>query len=184
MAGGVLKAFGILFIILGIVLMVAGLGAAAYGFTQEDANQEGVLDDPQESDQNQAIAAGGLVAAGLGLVLLLLGIILNAVGNGMRERALRRDLTAAVAVNRTTTQVVVRDDPAPRAAPRAGAMPQDDPVPALRPTGAILPPHPLDDWVPADHEAAPAPPKGPPRPRAPSAKAKPAKRAKAASKKL
>lgn len=86
MIGGTLKVAGLLLIVVGVLGILAGLAGAAYGYIDEDDNQEGLLSDPERSDQNEALMTYGLVSAGIGLVMLVVGIIL-AVAGGSVSRA-------------------------------------------------------------------------------------------------
>jgi hypothetical protein len=109
MAGGTLKAFGAILLILGLLGLVGGLVAAAVGYTQETGNRDkGVFYDKDEGDVNQALLAGGAVAAGVGLVLAILGAILLAIGGARGRRALERAIAArppgAAAAPPTVTQ--------------------------------------------------------------------------------
>lgn len=66
---------------------LAGLAGAAYGYIDEDDNQEGLFADPERSDQNEALMTHGLVSAGIGLVMLVVGIILSVAGGSMSRSA-------------------------------------------------------------------------------------------------
>lgn len=92
MAGGVSKGFGILLILIGALALLGAIGGAAYALMDEQDNQEGLLSDGQRSDTNNQILIGAGVAGGAGLVFLLLGIILVAVG----ASAARREMMQAV----------------------------------------------------------------------------------------
>jgi hypothetical protein len=110
MAGGVLKGFGITFLVLGILLVLAGLAAAAYGLYTQEENDGQLLGDPEAEDQAQTALVAGAAAAAVGLLVLVLGIALNAAGNGRRHRELLRAAAGRPA-----------DAPAP--APPAAAKP-------------------------------------------------------------
>src|SRR5688572_28458866 len=77
--GAVAKTFGVLLILLGVVLLVGGIAAAAYSATDEQDNQGQLLQDGDRSDQNAGLLVYGLAGAGLGLILLILGIVLVAI---------------------------------------------------------------------------------------------------------
>lgn len=96
MAGGVTKGFGITFLILGGVLVLAGIVAAAYGFFLASEQQDrGFLADPDQEDLAEALLIGGGLAAGIGLLLLILGGILAAIGGGMARREMLRTIAGA-----------------------------------------------------------------------------------------
>jgi hypothetical protein len=120
MAGGVLKGFGIPLIVLGILLMVAGIAAAAYGAYQMQEDQDRLVprNDPDEA---QALAVAGGLGFAAGLVLLVAGLVLNAAGNGRRHRELLQAAAGRPAA----------------AAPPASPAPV---VPAAPKTPAALPP--------------------------------------------
>src|SRR5688572_18275380 len=88
MAGGVLKGFGIGFIVLGTLLMLVGLGAAAFGFMMDEENDDRFFRSSDKEDQAQAAMLGGAAAFAAGLVLLVVGVVLNSAGNGRRHREL------------------------------------------------------------------------------------------------
>lgn len=83
--GAVRATFGSLTLVIGILLLLAGLGAAGYGYLdeqqhKEDAGPFGVARDPDRADLNEALLVGGGVAALLGLVLLVVGIVVVSTG--------------------------------------------------------------------------------------------------------
>jgi hypothetical protein len=89
-AGGISKFFGGLFLVFGALLLVAGIIGAVYASTDERENQEGFFDDPERSDQNEAILYGSAAAGALGLVLLVLGVIGLSAGSGLQNRAVTK----------------------------------------------------------------------------------------------
>lgn len=110
MAGGVLKGFGITLLVLGILLMVAGLASAAYGAYTLSENDDRLIrsSDAQETGETLLIAGGLGFAAGL--VLLIVGLVLNAAGNGRRQRELLQAVAARPAAS-------AQAPPAAKAAP-------------------------------------------------------------------
>jgi Rod binding domain-containing protein len=122
MAGGVLKGFGIPLIVLGIVLMVAGIAAAAYGYNSQQENHDRLLRDGDQEDQAEALMVGGGVGFAAGLVVLIVGVILNAAGNGRRHRELLQATAGrAQATTATTTAAVPAAATAAAAAPASPA---------------------------------------------------------------
>lgn len=100
MAGGVSRTFGVLFLIIGILLLVAGVGAALYGYTdQEDHKEEqgplGLGEDDDRTQQNEALMAGGTAAIVGGVLFLILGIILMVVGGAQSRRAFEKEMVQA-----------------------------------------------------------------------------------------
>lgn len=90
MAGTASKVSGSLLLTLGSVMMLAGGGAATYGFVDEGENDAaagslGVAADSQRSETNGMWMAYGLLAGGIGVLLTALAVVLLAVG-GSRER--------------------------------------------------------------------------------------------------
>lgn len=80
MAGGFLRSFGGIFLTLGIAFMVLGLGVAAYGFFDDRAHRDesGPLGAGYGGDRyetNQWLMRGGLMGAGAGLLLTVIGIV-------------------------------------------------------------------------------------------------------------
>lgn len=80
MAGAVGKTVGVLLLVLGVVALLAGLGAAGYAYTDQAENEDQVFADPDRTDLNQQLMVGGTVAAGAGLVLLVVGLVAMTVG--------------------------------------------------------------------------------------------------------
>src|SRR5688500_5462419 len=78
--GAVAKVFGVLLILCGILLLAGGIAAAAFSATDEQDTQGQLLQDGDRSDQNADVFVYGLAGAGLGLVLLVVGIVLVAIG--------------------------------------------------------------------------------------------------------
>lgn len=78
--GAVAKVFGVLLILSGVLLLVGGIAAAAFSATDEQDNQGQLLQDGERSDQNADVLVYGLAGAGLGLVLLIVGIVLVSIG--------------------------------------------------------------------------------------------------------
>lgn len=91
MAGGVARTFGVLFLILGVLALVAGGAAAVYGYVDQQDHKDsrgpaGIGEDPDRTERNEALLAGGGVAAAGGLVLVVAGIVLLVVA-GARSRS-------------------------------------------------------------------------------------------------
>lgn len=75
------KTFGVLILLLGALFLIAGVAAALYGaMDAQDHEQEqgplGIGEDQERTETNQALIAGGLVAAGLGFTLSIVGLVL------------------------------------------------------------------------------------------------------------
>lgn len=92
MAGALRVTFGTMTVILGVLLLLAGLAAAGYGYLDEMEHKEesgplGVAHDDERSELNQGLMVGGGVAATLGLVLLVVGIVVTASGKPKVEVA-------------------------------------------------------------------------------------------------
>lgn len=101
MAGGVLKTLGVLSIVVGALAIVVGLAAAAFGASTygNEASKEdrslfssGPNRDRQEAGMMAAI--GGVGMAGVGLVIVILGIVLVVWGASRAKRALVDSLRA------------------------------------------------------------------------------------------
>jgi len=85
MAGSIAKAFGGIFLALGIIGIVAGIALGVMAGQDERDNQDSIVQDGQRSDENEAIMIGAVAAAAIGVVLAIFGIIFLAVG-GQRAR--------------------------------------------------------------------------------------------------
>lgn len=77
---------------MGVLFTLVGLAAAAYGMMDQRENKEtsgplGVGEDRERSEQNQLLLYSGAAAMAIGLITLVFGIILLAVG-GARARRL------------------------------------------------------------------------------------------------
>lgn len=80
MAGTGWKATGIVFLVMGGLLLVGGgIGAVSAGLGEGD-NQDGLLASGERSEANQAVFAGSLVAGGVGVLLIALGIVFVVTG--------------------------------------------------------------------------------------------------------
>jgi len=69
------KTIGAILAILGLLLLLAGLGAAAYGFYDMDKHRNDLFRDQDREEADQALMVGGAAAASAGLVLFLAGLI-------------------------------------------------------------------------------------------------------------
>lgn len=69
------KTIGAILAILGVLLLLAGLGAAAYGFYDMDKHRNDLFRDSDREEADQALMMGGAAAASTGLVLFLAGLI-------------------------------------------------------------------------------------------------------------
>ncbi|MEA3189969.1 MAG: hypothetical protein QOD77_551 [Thermoplasmata archaeon] len=133
MAGGVLKTFGGIFLVLGCVLVLGGLAAAATGYVQESDNRDkGPFYDGQEGDINQQMVLYGLIGAGAGLLLAIVAAVLLAGGGARGRRALERSIAARGAPAETATGAA----PA-RTASRKAVVPPPPP-PSKNGKGAII----------------------------------------------
>lgn len=129
MAGGALKTIGVLALLLGVLLLLGGLGAAGYGYYDqeqhaEDAGPLGVAEDSDRTQQNEMLLAGGAVAAGVGLILLITGVILMASGRTRATHAMNRELVAAASGSGAGATADAADATPPAAAVATG----DDPT--------------------------------------------------------
>lgn len=95
------KAVGIVFLILGGLLLVAGVVAVGAAMAGEQDNRDGVLQSGQRSEANSVVLVGGVAAGGAGLLLLVLGGGLVAVGaakgGAASPRFVRKPLAARIA---------------------------------------------------------------------------------------
>lgn len=86
MAGGVAKGFGITFLILGGILLLAGIAAAGFGYyTLSQEEERGVLGNPDAAATGEQLMIGGALAAGVAVLFFIVGGILAAIG-GARAR--------------------------------------------------------------------------------------------------
>jgi hypothetical protein len=124
-AGGVLKGFGVFFIVLGSLAIVVGLVSAAFGaYMANEEDNRGFFGNEDKAEGGAYLGFGGLALAGVGVVALLLGILLFALGAGQA----RRELMRAVAARPTPTAapVTVPVEPsaqAPPPPPQAATVP-------------------------------------------------------------
>jgi hypothetical protein len=94
--GHTVHILGNLLLALGIVLVVAGIVAAAIAMLWvKDAAASSQRSHDDVGDVIQGLLLGGGVAASIGLLALVVGIVLRGVGKALRERAQRIDGTAA-----------------------------------------------------------------------------------------
>ncbi len=101
MAGIGRKAFGSIFVMAGIVLLLAGIAAAGYGYYDQQEHEEewgpgGLGEDPDRTDQNQALQAGGAVGAGVGLVLLIIGAVGVSSGREARRLQIQKEMARSM----------------------------------------------------------------------------------------
>lgn len=113
MAGGALKGFGGTFLTFGILLLLAGAAAAGFAYMDQADHEDesgplGVGEDQDRSDRNEILLVGGAAAAGIGVILLILGVILLASGGTRARQAELRALTAP----RTAAQDAIAQPPA------------------------------------------------------------------------
>lgn len=95
MAGGVLKGFGATAMVLGGILLLAALGGAGFGFYMLNEQQErGLFADEGAESEAEFVLLVSAVAAGVGVLLLILGGILLAVGGSVARRELLRAVAA------------------------------------------------------------------------------------------
>jgi hypothetical protein len=81
MANAISKTFGGIFLLFSTLLLLGGMAAAGFAFFQENQNHNrGLFADPQQNEQDQQLLMGGGIAAGAGVILLVLGLILVSVG--------------------------------------------------------------------------------------------------------
>ncbi|MCA1811018.1 MAG: hypothetical protein LC623_03285 [Halobacteriales archaeon] len=94
--GHTVHILGNLLLALGVVLVVAGIVAAAIAMLWvKDATSSSQRPHEDVGDIVQGLLLGGGVAAAIGLLALTVGIVLRGVGKALRERAQRIDGTAS-----------------------------------------------------------------------------------------
>lgn len=71
------KFFGILFILIGLLMIIGGIAAASSGVTRGNS-YEGQFGDAIGSENNQEVAMGGAAVAFVGLIFLIIGIVMTA----------------------------------------------------------------------------------------------------------
>lgn len=82
-----LKGVGLLLTVVAVLVLLAGLAAAGFGYVDENENQEALLADPERSGVNEDLMVYGLVAAGGAIAVLLVGIILTVAGGSASQQA-------------------------------------------------------------------------------------------------
>lgn len=143
-AGGVLKGFGVVFIVLGSLGILVGLLAAVLGaYVYNEEEGRGFFADRDKAEGGAILGIGGLALAGAGLVVLLLGILLYAIGASMARRELMQTLAQRQDAGAWTPA------PPPTPTPAGGGLPPPAP-------GASVAPPPTTPGTPA--AARPAPP--------------------------
>lgn len=101
MAGGFLKTVGVISLFLGGVLLLSGLGAAGYGFYDQEQHKDAASgsltrgEDTDRTERNELLLMGGAVGAGVGLLALLLGIVFVMFGGGRAAGARHREILEA-----------------------------------------------------------------------------------------
>lgn len=132
MAGGVLKGFGLLFIVLGGLAVVVGLVGAAFGaYVANEEDHRGFFADRDKAEGGVLLGMGGLALAGVGLVVLLLGLLLYAIGASLARRELMQALAA-----RPAAVPVALAPPDPPAAPPVQAVSTPVSRPVSKPSKA------------------------------------------------
>lgn len=86
MTSGILKIVGLMLVVVSVLVLLAGLAAAGYGYVDENNNQEALLPDPERSSVNEDLMMYGLVGAGGGLVVLVVGIVVAVAGGSVSRR--------------------------------------------------------------------------------------------------
>jgi hypothetical protein len=89
-----LKGLAGLFLVLGILLVLGGAGAAAYGYMDQQDHEEeqgpfGIGEDPDRTEQNEMLTIAGAVGAGAGVLLILVAVFFFMGGGARRDRAMR-----------------------------------------------------------------------------------------------
>ena len=75
-----MAAVGTVLIVLGALVMLGGLGYVYMAAQDQDQNNDGVFTNPEEGQENKDKAYGGFYIAGGGLLLVVLGVVLNVGG--------------------------------------------------------------------------------------------------------
>ncbi|MES2154897.1 MAG: hypothetical protein V4510_07150 [bacterium] len=133
MAGGILKSFGVVFLILGIVAVVGGLGAAAYGFMQQKDNQDhGLFQDNKKTEENKQVITYGAIGAAAGLAAVIVGIVLLVAGGARRDTQMTRAVGAAAVANANAATAASRSVKGAAAEPASARTA----APATQPSGA------------------------------------------------
>ncbi len=106
MAGAVAKTFGVLLLLIGVTLLLGGIGAAVYAQMDEQEHKEeqgpfGMGRDEEREQINQALLTGGIVAASLGFLLVVVGIVLMLV-RGRESQGQQQIVTAGGAATSTS----------------------------------------------------------------------------------
>lgn len=127
MAGGVLRGFGIFFMVLGVIGLVGGV--AVMGFVTAERSDQNELERLEseasgEADDMDDAFRVGAVGALVGLVLLVVGIVLNAAGKSARDRARHEEvLAAAIGQGGTGPPAAPAQPPAAPPAPQVQTAP-------------------------------------------------------------
>lgn len=135
MAGGVLRGFGIFFMVIGVIGLVGGV--AVMGFVTAERSDQNELErlgseaSGDADDMDQAFVVGA-AAAGVGLILLVVGLVLNATGKSARDRARHEEVLAA-AVGQGGDGPAAEPAAPPAAPPEGGGV--TGAVPAAAPEG-------------------------------------------------
>jgi hypothetical protein len=92
MAGAIFKGIGTLFVIVGILLLLAGGAAAGFSLYDQQQNEKQFISDPDRTDLNQMLLLNGGIGAGAGLLILIVGLVLTSIGGAQADARFRKDL--------------------------------------------------------------------------------------------
>ncbi len=95
MAGGVAQFSGGVLILVGVLVGLAGVFALFFGLSEEDENQEGLFQDQEESETNQALVVAGGAGMLVGLVVAVVGIAFVVGGQARRDKAQQQAVVLA-----------------------------------------------------------------------------------------
>jgi hypothetical protein len=73
------KQLGTIFLAVGVVVLLGGLAAAVFGYVDQNENNQGTFNDNSREQTNQQMQIGGTIAAIVGLVLVIVGVVPLAV---------------------------------------------------------------------------------------------------------
>jgi flagellar basal body-associated protein FliL len=69
------KQLGTIFLAVGLVVLLGGLAAAVFGYVDQNENNQGTFNDNSREQTNQQMQIGGTIAAIVGLLLVIIGVV-------------------------------------------------------------------------------------------------------------
>ena len=118
-AGNLLKSLGAFFLVFGILGVLGGGAAAAYGLSIQQENNDRLVPSQDAQDASESLLLGGALAAGIGLLLVLVSIFLFVGGGARAQQALREEVRRSASAS------------PPAAAPAHSAAPARPPAPPV-----------------------------------------------------